>query len=239
MTALTIGICLLFLTYPIFSQNSQIEAYSSDTQKSAIYGEITMGTNDFISAINGNCQGNGCIGVQGYGFRGVWGIAATGEGTYAGYFDGNVQVVGDVCANNVTCPSDLRLKRDVVNSSYGLQEVMHLRPVDFYYNDKVHSSDLNSSELQTGFIAQELEEILPNLVIDNGTAIIDPNNPHNIKTYKTVNYLGLIPILTKGLQEQQQMIDALSKEVGELRCLVENMKSETDSSMQNLLSNTD
>ena len=57
---------------------------------------------------------------------------------------------------------------------------------------------------QTGFIAQEMETVCPQFVVgEEGT--------------KTINYGQITSVLTKAIQEQQVLIEALQKEVEELK----------------------
>src|SRR5699024_8980948 len=60
-------------------------------------------------------------------------------------------------------------------------------------------------QLNLGFVAQDIEKVLPNLVIT------DKNG------YKLVNYIGIIPVLTKAVQQLSTKVDKLEKEVNELR----------------------
>ena len=54
---------------------------------------------------------------------------------------------------------------------------------------------------QMGFIAQEMEKVFPQLV----SIIPDKNiDGSKISDYKGINYIGLIPVLTKAIQEQQK-----------------------------------
>ena len=90
---------------------------------------------------------------------------------------------------------------------------------------------------QYGFVAQEVEKVFPQLV----TKAVQPaeyeNANKNINktsdevTFKAVNYTGLIPILTKAMQEQQQIItdqqktiDDLKKAAGDLLIRVEKLE---------------
>lgn len=62
-----------------------------------------------------------------------------------------------------------------------------------------------NEQLQYGFIAQEVEKVLPNLVTtvewEDGTE------------RKFLSTKGLIPYLVKALEEQQQQIDSLNQRV--------------------------
>ncbi len=93
--------------------------------------------------------------------------------------------------------SDIRLKKDVTTMSETLSAVEtlnKLRPVTYHWID-----ERLPKNLRYGFIAQEIEKVLPELV-DVGT-----------DTMKTlaVNYEDIIPILTLAIQEQQKEIETL------------------------------
>jgi hypothetical protein len=87
--------------------------------------------------------------------------------------------------------SDCRLKTNICDISYGLCDVNKLRPVSFDWNEQ--ERDRRGCNRQVGFIAQEVEPIVPEAVgqqADNGEYSLSPDK--------------LIPILTKGLQELSQ-----------------------------------
>ena len=56
----------------------------------------------------------------------------------------------------MTTGSDRRIKKDIVNTSFGLKEILQLRPVDYKL--------LSSNENEIGFIAQEVKQIIPTVV---------------------------------------------------------------------------
>jgi hypothetical protein len=66
---------------------------------------------------------------------------------------------------------------------------------------------------QMGFIAQEIEKVLPNSV----------STVKSEDAIKSVDYISIIPVLTKALQEQQQMINKQQAEIDELRQLIKRM----------------
>jgi hypothetical protein len=89
--------------------------------------------------------------------------------------------------------SDAKLKTNVEAIKTSLDYLKVLNPVSYYFKP---SEKYNFPvELQYGFIAQELKQVFPNLVRGTDDGI------------HTVNYLGLIPILTKAMQEQQLIIE--------------------------------
>ena len=75
----------------------------------------------------------------------------------------------------------------------------------------------DSDKVRHGFIAQEVQKILPELVVTedvdidkSGKLIRIPNE------YLSLNYLEFIPLLTKAIQEQQEIIDSQSKLIAAL-----------------------
>ena len=159
-------------------------------------------------------------GATGYG---VYGSVGTGAGTlYAGYFSGDVEVTGTF--NN---PSDRRLKSNIVPLNNSLDKLKALNVYSYRFDPKGEYRHMNLPKgKQYGFIAQEIETVFPELVRDNkvpstneigekdqnGNDKLDESNA----TYKSVNNISLIPILTKAIQEQQQMIERLEQRIAEL-----------------------
>lgn len=124
--------------------------------------------------------------------------------SYAGYFYGNVKATGSVTAAAFPTSSDARLKTDIRNIDRSLSDrIMDLRPVSYKFNaeDTVHYAyPKDAKELQAshyGLIAQEVQEIFPDVVYDSGDG------------YLSINYIELIPMLIQTVQKQQQQIEEL------------------------------
>ena len=115
-----------------------------------------------------------------------------GAGDCAGYFGGNV-TCRNLCAANLTCSSDAGLKQDVLGLGYGLADLMRLRPVRWSWIDRTQT------QLSMGLIAQEVEGVIPELVLRDA----NPAKPPGL------NYAGLTPIMIKAIQDQQDLIAAL------------------------------
>jgi hypothetical protein len=108
-----------------------------------------------------------------------------------------------VLANSFNTRSDRRLKNNIseLNSS-SISNYLKLRPVTFYWNqDKQRDTNL-----QYGFIAQEVETIFPEMV-NTGT--------DEMQT-KSVNYQALHALSLKVIQAQQAEIEELKKKQAEL-----------------------
>jgi len=111
---------------------------------------------------------------------------------------GNTSVTvieGEVAFSNA---SDKRLKKYIVDTRYGLNTILDLRPVDY----QMKSNNLE----QIGFIAQELRPIVPEAVsgiegdLEKGETL-------------AVAYTTLIPVLARAIQEQQEIIKQLQKDM--------------------------
>jgi trimeric autotransporter adhesin len=113
----------------------------------------------------------------------------------------SLAVNGPVYSNNGvltnTNPSDMRLKDDIESIDNSLERVMQLRPVTFTWK--------SDGKQGIGFIAQEMENVIPDLVVTGEDG------------YKGIYTVEMIPFLVKALQEQQAMIDELQRKVSELQ----------------------
>jgi hypothetical protein len=104
--------------------------------------------------------------------------------------------------------SDARLKKDIMPISNGLSTVMKMNPVSYLKKPSLAATDYNIKE--NGFIAQELMQILPDVVLE----------ARDTEKIFKVNYISIIPVLTKAIQEQQQVIVNQQKQIDELKALV-------------------
>jgi hypothetical protein len=112
--------------------------------------------------------------------------------------------------------SDQQFKTNIDSIQNALAIIKQLKPKTYYF-DTANVWGLNfPSAKQHGFVAQDLEQILPEIVatsskpeeVDSSGNIVRP-----ALTYKSVYYIELIAFLTKGIQEQQQKIDSLQAKV--------------------------
>jgi hypothetical protein len=110
-----------------------------------------------------------------------------------------VDIDGVLEVDLMTSPSDRRRKRDIAPINNATEKIMSLSPKSYFLQD---TSIIESR--QYGFIAQDLESILPEIV-----HAVDGD-------MKSVNYLQIIPWLTAALQEQQGVIEKLQDRLSEL-----------------------
>jgi len=99
-----------------------------------------------------------------------------------------------------TNASDLRLKKDIQTIPNALNKVLELRGVNFKWKDESKMG----SKVQMGFIAQEAEKVIPE-VVDNKN-----------DTY-TMQYAPVTALLVEAVKEQQKQIEDLKSENQELK----------------------
>jgi hypothetical protein len=114
-----------------------------------------------------------------------------------GHFD------NDVVAYSSTV-SDKRLKENITTIDNALDKVMALRGVEY---DWTATSRKGTHDI--GLVAQEVEEVLPELVTEHELCTGEFGGEGNEKTFKTVNYDKMVGVLIEAIKEQQQQINEL------------------------------
>lgn len=139
----------------------------------ALSGTITtFPTNGFVSAV-----------------AGVDGINTTN--TWAGYFSGKVY-----CSASLFVASDARFKSNIKTLNGSLDLISKMRGVSYEYDQAKFSERSFIGGKTDGFLAQELREVMPELVHQGSDG------------YLSVNYIGVIPVLTEAVKELKAQKDA-------------------------------
>jgi hypothetical protein len=147
---------------------------------------------------------NGCVGLQ-----------TVTIPTYALELPNNSALgIGQARAYAWATYSDGRAKSDQKTLSYGLEEILHLQPSEYFHhstvsgNNGIEIDDIGKHDI--GLIAQDVYSIIPEAV----------NKPENEeKELWSISYDKLVPVLINAIKEQQQQID-------ELKALVEKLISQ-------------
>jgi hypothetical protein len=114
---------------------------------------------------------------------------------------------GTVKAGNVTVTSDRRLKRNIHKLDYGLADLLRLKPVSYEWRPDM----FNLPGTQLGFIAQDVQEILPEVVrADNG-------EESRVENELSLNVNGILPVVVASVQELARENQSLKKELETLR----------------------
>lgn len=108
---------------------------------------------------------------------------------------------GEGTINGMNISSDQRFKKNIANLENTFDIVNRLNPVSYQYRHD-EFAERNFSKTPTyGFIAQDLKEVLPNVVRKEKDG------------YYSVNYIAIIPVLTQAIKEQQATIKELENKV--------------------------
>lgn len=115
--------------------------------------------------------------------------------------DGDVVSAGNITAfgasANFLSVSDIRLKKDIERLKDSSELIMQLKPSTYKWKED------NLEDV--GFIAQEVEEVLPNVVH------VTPGFIGDDEKVKTVSYIKIIPYLVDTIQELTKRIEELEK----------------------------
>jgi len=111
---------------------------------------------------------------------------------------------------SITCSSDERLKKNIATLNNSLDNIMALRGVSFDWRVDEFPDKGFTKDNQIGFIAQELEELYPELVVTQ------PDG------FKSVDYSKLTPVLLQAIKEQQMLIKDLQERMASVEAATAN-----------------
>lgn len=127
-------------------------------------------------------------------------------------------------ANAPTVSSDMTLKNNVKELNYGLNTLLELNTISYQWkNDQLRDTRIpnNQKETHLGFSAQQLLEVMPEVVKTHTWKILDETTPGTYTRVKNdklgVRYSEIIPVTVKAIQEQQEQIEELKNSVTELK----------------------
>ncbi len=181
------------------------------------------------NAIRGESNhSNGIGGNFGGGKYGVYAIASITSGsssafptTAAIYSDGDAIITGTpYVANPVILVSDSIFKSNINPITNAMDIINNLNPVSYYYTPNTFDNRIHFNQNQQyGFIAQDIETILPELITNGHLAPVNDSLGNEMVSeleYKGVNYNSFIAILTKGIKEQQHVINTQDSVINDL-----------------------
>jgi hypothetical protein len=208
--------------------NTSYGLYATSVSSYGIYGTSTSSTGikgtsgssyggEFLGRVRVFKGGNGSAGIEftdgnspregffGMGFGNEMGLFGYGYNNWVQRW--NV-VTGQVChATAPTICSDIRLKKDFKSLSNSLESITGLKGYNYYLRNE------KNPNLQTGFIAQEIQKIFPELVNTGSDG------------YLSVDYIGLIPHLVesvKSLKSENEILQSRLSKIEELLNISEN-----------------
>ena len=174
----------------------------------------TLSTVDIMSVVPATTKNisSTVIGICGFGSvapcYGRVGIERTNP-TYT------LDVNGLIRGTNVAISSDARFKKDINTIDNGISVLQNLRGTTYEFRadeDFGEEAEFDFTEgKQAGFIAQEVEEILPHLVYTDEQG------------FKSVNYMGMLPYLVEGVKTVDNENASLKTQVAELQAQNESL----------------
>jgi hypothetical protein len=186
----------------------------------------TTGTNyGFYTFLSGTATGSTryglYVGASGATTNyGLYSTASGGTTNWAGYFVGNVYISG-----TLSNPSDLNLKTNIKPIPFAIDKINQIEGVYFEWKKDVSFAKKDSRRegkeneldnvpagIQVGVIAQDVEKVLPEIVITDGEGV------------KSVDYSKLTPLLIQAIKEQQLLIESQNQKIEELSVRLENIE---------------
>jgi hypothetical protein len=120
------------------------------------------------------------------------------------FVNGETTITGNTfCYGTVSAASDINLKKDIFTVENAIDKVKNLRGVNFTY--------IKNDEKSMGVIAQEIQEIIPEVVTNNNGTL-------------TVNYCALAGVFIEAIKEMSlkhdNTINELKEQINELRTIL-------------------
>ena len=116
-------------------------------------------------------------------------------------------VNGDITANSVAGTSDIRFKTNIRPVTHALDKVKALQGVYFNWNQKAFPEKEFGKQDELGFIAQEVEKVVPEVV----------SKDKSKEEYRSVKYDKVVALLVEAIKEQQKQISDLKTQVKRLK----------------------
>jgi len=117
-----------------------------------------------------------------------------------------ITATGDITAFST---SDNRLKTNIIKIDNAIDKVNKISGITFDWTEEARKSRQNEEEVfgnrrETGVIAQEVEEVLPEVVIDR------------VDGYKAVRYEKIVPLLIEAIKDLSGQVDDVKQQIKEL-----------------------
>jgi Chaperone of endosialidase len=126
-----------------------------------------------------------------------------------------LHVNGSICyVGTIGACSDQRYKSDITDIPNSLDQVMQMRGISYKWKQDEYPDKNFDDETHLGFIAQEVEEFYPEMVMtdDNG--------------FKSVDYSRMAPVLVEAMKELKAENDVMKAQIAEMQALLEQLLAE-------------
>ena len=112
---------------------------------------------------------------------------------------GTFHANADIIAYSSTVASDRNLKTNIIDTKYGLGDVLKLQGREFDWKREDRGHDV-------GFIAQEVQEVIPELVKE-----VDSIGENDGDKHLAVDYAKLVPVLVESIKELKKEIEEIKQ----------------------------
>ena len=133
---------------------------------------------------------------------------------------GKLQINGNVVAAGYSCSSDIRFKQNITPYTSALQKIMGLQGVAYDWDTEKFKDRSFSKDRQIGFIAQDVEKVIPELVKTDDQG------------FKSMDYAKMSVVLVEAFKEQKRQSDtkisALEKENASLKLRLASLEKMSD-----------
>lgn len=154
----------------------------------------------------------------------TWGGASSGRVTIGGgnTYNTVLDVYGPAYATSWNAHSDIRDKENIRPIVDPLKKLLLLRGVNFDWTDKIYNNNQYTKKESIGFIAQEFEKVIPELVFTDKEG------------YKSIAYSNLLGVVVEGIKEQQKELDSHGEKLNELSDKADKQQQTIDSQQKQI-----
>jgi len=131
-------------------------------------------------------------------------VSSTGLSPYG--FLGGIRGTNSDNSIAFATSSDARIKENIVDTKYGLNELLKLNVIDYNF------IGARTSAIDTGLLAQEVEKIFPSVVGESRGDIDDKEKFIPM----TLDYGKFTPLIIQSIQDQQKLIEEKDKKIASL-----------------------
>ena len=145
-------------------------------------------------------QDSSSVSISGGSISGLTSLAVSGA----------ITATGDITAFS----SDARLKGDIQTITDALFKVNLITGITYKHNDLAKSFGYTDENRFAGVLAQEVEVVLPEVVVPAPFDVADDGTSKSGENYKTVKYEKIVPLLIEAIKELTAKVEMLESKVG-------------------------
>lgn len=221
-------------TYGLYSEikdNSTKDRFGSETN----YGVYSNVNADDHAVYNTGVYGF-ADGASNYNYS-IFGEEGAHGNTWAGYFLGKVQVIGNIYGdsvfaknggfNYVMLTSDRNMKKDITRLSSASELLNAVQAYTYEFKTEEYPQLGLPSGIHYGMISQEIQEQFPSLVEKRISPAVRDKKGNVVSEEVEVlslNYIEFIPMLIEAHKEQEATISELNDEISQMHSELEDLK---------------